>query len=120
MRFLRASRACRISSSISSSLMSRTPLACASARNAMKARIAPSREISTSGAAMTKGKSVIRIAFVALGWAALIWFFYYAGTAVVVAEWFLLSLWLIPFIVRPMVFISFILRVPLSADSSML
>lgn len=53
-------------------------------------------------AAMTKGKSVIRIAFVALGWAALIWFFYYAGTAVVVAEWFLLSLWLIPLETEPL------------------
>ena len=39
--------------------------------------------------------------FVALGWAALIWFFYYAGTAVVVAEWFLLSLWLIPLETEP-------------------
>ena len=47
-------------------------------------------------AAMTKGKNTIRFGFVALGWAALIWFFYYAGTAVVVAEWFLLSKWLIP------------------------
>ena len=47
-------------------------------------------------AAMTKGKSLFKTGFVALGWAALIWFFYYAGTAVVVSEWFLLSLWLIP------------------------
>ena len=50
----------------------------------------------TKSAAMTKGKNTIRIGLVALGWAALIWFFYYAGTAVVVAEWFLLSKWLIP------------------------
>ena len=42
-------------------------------------------------AAMTKGKQTIRFGFVALGWAALIWFFYYAGTAVVVTEWFLLK-----------------------------
>ena len=47
-------------------------------------------------AAMTKGKSLFKTGFVALGWAALVWFFYYAGTAAVVAEWFLLSLWLIP------------------------
>ena len=47
-------------------------------------------------AAMTKGISAIRIGLVALGWAALILFFYYAGTAVIVAEWFLLSLWLVP------------------------
>ena len=47
-------------------------------------------------AAMTKGKTVIRIAFIALGWVALIVFFYYAGTAVIVAEWYLLSAWLVP------------------------
>ena len=47
-------------------------------------------------AAMTKGINTIRIGLVALGWAALILFFYYAGTAVVVTYWFILSKWLIP------------------------
>ena len=47
-------------------------------------------------AAMTKGLNTIRIGLVALGWAALVIFFYYSGTAVLVTEWFLLSLWLIP------------------------
>ena len=47
-------------------------------------------------AAMTKGKSVIRIGLIAIGWAALIWSIYYAGTAAVVGAWYLLSLWLIP------------------------
>ena len=47
-------------------------------------------------ALMTKGTSVLRVGFVAIGWAALIWFFYYAGAAVIVAIWFLLSMWLLP------------------------
>ena len=52
-------------------------------------------------AAMTKGKNTIRIGLVALGWAALIVFFYYAGTAVVVTDWFILSKWLIPLETEP-------------------
>ena len=59
------------------------------------------KEACRKSAAMTKGKSVLKVGFVALGWAALIWFFYYAGTAVVVVDWFILSLWLVPLETEP-------------------
>ena len=45
-------------------------------------------------AAMTRGKNVIKVAFIAIEWGLLIVFFYYAGTAVFILEWYLLSLWL--------------------------
>ena len=45
---------------------------------------------------MTKGKHVIKVGFIALGWLILVILLYYAGTAVIVGGWFLLSKWLIP------------------------
>ena len=47
-------------------------------------------------AAMTKGKHVIKIGLIALGWLLLVCLLYYAGTAVIVGGWFLLSKWLMP------------------------
>ena len=47
-------------------------------------------------AEMTKGKHVIKVGFIALGWLILVILLYYAGTAVIVGGWFLLSKWLIP------------------------
>ena len=47
-------------------------------------------------AAMTKGKHVIKVGFIALGWLLLVCFLYYAGTAAIVGIWFLLSIWLMP------------------------
>ena len=49
-----------------------------------------------NSAAMTRGTCIFRVAGVAVGWAVLLLFFYYSGTAVVVADWFILSKWLIP------------------------
>lgn len=47
-------------------------------------------------AAMTKGKHVIKIGLIALGWLGLVSLLYYAGTAAIVGGWFLLSKWLMP------------------------
>lgn len=47
-------------------------------------------------AAMTRGKHVIKVGFIALGWLILLCLLYYAGTAVIVGGWFLLSSWLMP------------------------
>ena len=45
-------------------------------------------------AAMTRGKHLFKVALLLVGWSLLIMFFYYAGTAVIIVEWYLLSLWL--------------------------
>ena len=47
-------------------------------------------------AAMTKGKHVIKIGMITLGWLLLVCLLYYAGTAAIVGIWFLLSAWLMP------------------------
>ena len=47
-------------------------------------------------AVMNRGMNLVRTALVMLGWTGLMLFFYYSGTAVVVAYWYILSLWLIP------------------------
>ena len=45
-------------------------------------------------AAMTKGKHFIKLILLVAEWSLLIVFFYYAGTAVIIIEWYLLCLWL--------------------------
>ena len=45
-------------------------------------------------AAMTRGKHLIKAGLIVIEWSLMIVFFYYAGTAVIIAEWYLLSLWL--------------------------
>ena len=52
-------------------------------------------------AAMTKGKHLIKVGFIALGLGLLILFFYYAGTALIILEWYLLALWLTRGAVEP-------------------
>ena len=52
-------------------------------------------------AAMTKGKHFIQTFFLVIEWSLLIIFFYYAGTAVIIIEWYLLSLWLLRGAVDP-------------------
>ena len=52
-------------------------------------------------AAMTKEKNVIKTGLLVAEWGLLILFFYYAGTAVIIAEWYLLSLWLLRGAVDP-------------------
>ena len=52
-------------------------------------------------AAMTKGKHTIKVGLLLVEWSLLIVFFYYAGTAVIIAEWYLLSLWLLRGAVQP-------------------
>ena len=52
-------------------------------------------------AAMTKGRELIRVVLIAAEWSLLIMFFYYAGTAVIISEWYLLSLWLLRGAVDP-------------------
>ena len=52
-------------------------------------------------AAMTKGKHFIKILFLVMEWSLLIVFFYYAGTAVIIIEWYLLSIWLLRGAVDP-------------------
>ena len=52
-------------------------------------------------AAMTKGKHTIKVGLLLLEWSLLIVFFYYAGTTVIIAEWYLLSLWLLRGAVQP-------------------
>ena len=45
-------------------------------------------------AAMTKGKHQIKVGLLLIEWGLLILFFYYAGTAVLIAAWYPLSLWI--------------------------
>ncbi len=52
-------------------------------------------------AAMTRGKYVLRAGLVVMEWGLLMLFFYYAGTAVIILEWYLLSLWLLRGAVDP-------------------
>ena len=52
-------------------------------------------------AAMTKGKNFFRSALLLIEWSLLIVFFDYAGTAVIIIEWYLLSLWLLRGAVDP-------------------
>ena len=52
-------------------------------------------------AAMTRGKHFIKVLLLVAEWSLLIVFFYYAGTAVIIIEWYLLSLWLMRGAVDP-------------------
>ncbi|MBQ6455893.1 MAG: glycerophosphoryl diester phosphodiesterase membrane domain-containing protein [Mogibacterium sp.] len=52
-------------------------------------------------AAMTRGKHLIKLVLLLAEWSLLILFFYYAGTAVIIVEWYLLSLWLMRGAVEP-------------------
>ena len=52
-------------------------------------------------AAMTRGKHVLRSGLVVMQWGLLILFFYYAGTTVIILEWYLLSMWLLRGAVDP-------------------
>ena len=45
-------------------------------------------------ASMTKGTHLIKVGFIVIEWSLMIIFFYYAGTAVITALWYLLSMWL--------------------------
>ena len=52
-------------------------------------------------ASMTRGKYFIKVFLFVAEWSLLIVFFYYAGTAVIIAEWYLLALWLMRGAVDP-------------------
>lgn len=43
---------------------------------------------------MTKGKNMTKVSLLFIEWGLIILFFYYAGTAIIIAEWYLLALWL--------------------------
>ena len=53
-------------------------------------------------AAMTRGRNIIKAGLIVIEWSLLIVFFYYAGTAVIVLEWYLLSIWLTRRAVEPL------------------
>ena len=59
------------------------------------------RSACRKSAAMTRGKHLIKAALLVIEWSLLIVFFYYAGTAVIIVEWYLLSLWLLRGAVDP-------------------
>ena len=52
-------------------------------------------------AAMTKGKNLIKVGLLLAEWGLLMLFFYYAGTAVIIVEWYLLAMWLMRGAVGP-------------------
>ena len=60
------------------------------------------RSACRKSAAMTKGKHTIKLALTVIQWSLLIIFFYYAGTAVIILEWYLLSMWLLRGAVDPL------------------
>jgi glycerophosphoryl diester phosphodiesterase len=59
------------------------------------------RSACRKSAAMTRGKHLIKAALLVIEWSLLIVFFYYAGTAVIIVEWYLLTLWLTRGAVEP-------------------
>ena len=65
-------------------------------------------------AAMTKGKHTIKLALTVIQWSLLIIFFYYAGTAVIILEWYLLSMWLLRGAVDPLTVFFKVRFVPVS------
>lgn len=43
---------------------------------------------------MTKGKNMTKVSLLFIEWGLIILLFYYAGTAIIIAEWYILALWL--------------------------
>ena len=72
------------------------------------------RSACRKSAAMTKGKHTIKLALTVIQWSLLIIFFYYAGTAVIILEWYLLSMWLLRGAVDPLTVFFKVRFVPVS------